>query len=166
MRRFLGALFGQEPAQCRLALLPLRVGERAGGMFVVLASIGGGDDDTLVSGAPVAVSISELARRIGSSCTHVIKLLGDAAADRSSGNGMVLLPRFSEAVHEFFAGGYLFLAQCAKAIREGPVGAPERGARPAPQVRSRHIPAQDVWLTQRRAPAACRGNGRPLGLVG
>ena len=96
-------------------------------MFVVLALIGAADDDALVSGAPVAVSISELARRIGSSRTHVIKLLGDACADgfvdRSSGNGMVL-PRLSEAVHEFFAAGYLFLAHCAKAIREGQVGAP------------------------------------------
>jgi hypothetical protein len=93
VRRFL--------AQCRLALLPLRVGERAGGMFVVLALIGAADDDALVSGAPVAVSISELARRIGSSRTHVIMLLNDAAADglvdRSSGNGIVLLPRLSEA---------------------------------------------------------------------
>jgi CRP-like cAMP-binding protein len=94
-------LLAQELAQCRLALLPLRVGERAGGMFVVLALIGAADDDALVSGAPVAVSISELARRIGSSRTHVIMLLNDAAADglvdRSSGNGIVLLPRLSEA---------------------------------------------------------------------
>ena len=97
-------------------------------MFVVLALIGAADDDALVSGAPVAVSISELARRIGSSRTHVIMLLNDAAADglvdRSSGNGIVLLPRLSEAVHEFFAIGYLFLAHCAKAIREGHVVAP------------------------------------------
>jgi hypothetical protein len=103
-------------------------GERAGGMFVVLALIGAADDDALVSGAPVAVSSSELARRIGSSRTHVIKLLNDAAADglvdRSSGNGIVLLPRLSEAVHEFFAIGYLFLAHCAKAIREGQEAAP------------------------------------------
>ena len=64
----------------------------------------------------------------GSSRTHVIKLLNDATADglvdRSSGNGIVLLPRLSEAVHEFFAIGYVFLAHCAKAIREGHVAAP------------------------------------------
>jgi hypothetical protein len=90
--------------------------------------LGAADDDALVSGAPAAVSISELARRIGSSRTHVIKLLNDTAADglvdRSSGDGIVLLPRLSDAVHEFFAIGYLFLAHCAKAIREGDVGAP------------------------------------------
>jgi L-asparaginase/Glu-tRNA(Gln) amidotransferase subunit D len=93
--------------------------------------LGAADDDALVSGAPVDISISELARRIGSSRTHVIKLLNDAAADglvvRSSGNGIVLQPRLSEAVHEFFAIGYLFLAHCAKATREGHVGRPERG---------------------------------------
>jgi hypothetical protein len=81
--------------------------------------------------APELGSISELARRIGSSRTHVIKLLNDAAADgpvdRPSGNGIVLLPWLSEAVHEFFAIGYLFLAHCAKAIREGPLRAAERG---------------------------------------
>jgi hypothetical protein len=69
-------------------------------------------------------------RRAGCDVVHLdfIKLLNDAAADglvdRSSGNGIVLLPRLSEAVHEFFAIGYLFLAHCAKAIREGHVGAP------------------------------------------
>jgi hypothetical protein len=97
-------------------------GERSGGMFVVLTLIAAADDDVMASAAPVAVSISELARRIGSSRTHVIKLLNDAAADglvdRSRGNGIVLLPRLSEAVHEFFAVGYLFLAHCAKTIRE------------------------------------------------
>jgi DNA-binding GntR family transcriptional regulator len=84
------------------------------------------------SAAQVAVSISELARRIGSSRTHVIKLLNDAAAaglvDRSSGNGVMLLPRLSEAVHEFFAIGYLFLTHCAKTIRERH----ETAVRPAP----------------------------------
>jgi hypothetical protein len=81
--------------------------------------------------APELGSISELARRIGSSRTHVIKLLNDAAADgpvdRPSGNGIVLLPWLSEAVHEFFAIGYLFLAHCAEAIREGMRGRPDRG---------------------------------------
>jgi hypothetical protein len=144
--------------------------ERAGGMFVVLALIGAADADAMARGAPVAVSISELARRIGSSRTHVIKLLNDAAADgpvdRPSGNGIVLLPWLSEAVHEFFAIGYLFLAHCAKAIREGHLGPLSVGGWPAPRDHSRYIPAQDVWRTQRSAPAACRGNGRPLGLVG
>ncbi|KAB2941977.1 MAG: hypothetical protein K8F92_18775 [Hyphomicrobium sp.] len=103
-------------------------GERSGGMFIVLALIAAADEDAIVRGAPVSVSISELARRIGASRTHVIKLINDAAAEglleRAGAQGIILKPRLSDAVHDFFAIGFLFLAHCAEAIRAAAQEAP------------------------------------------
>lgn len=103
-------------------------GERSGGMFVVLALIAAADEDAIVRGAPVSVSISELARRIGASRTHVIKLINDAAAEgllqRSGAHGITLKPRLSDAVYDFFAIGFLFLAHCAAAVRAAVPEAP------------------------------------------
>lgn len=95
--------------------------ERSGGMFVLLALLAaeeaGGARDV-----PIKVSVSQLARRIGTSRTHVIKLLNDAAAAgqlaRPEASGVVLHAGLREAVHDFMALGYLFLVHCAQRVRE------------------------------------------------
>lgn len=98
--------------------------ERSGGMFVLLALLaaeeGEGADEV-----PIKVSVSHLARRIGSSRTHVIKLLNDAAAagllSRPDASGVVLHTPLRKAFHDFIAVGYLFLVHCATRAR-GPGG--------------------------------------------
>lgn len=98
-------------------------GERTGGMFVVLALMAAAEQGAMLQRRHAPVSISALARRIGASRTHVIKLLNDAAAEglveRPTTNGIVLLPRLTEAAYDFFAVGFLSLAHCAKCVREG-----------------------------------------------
>lgn len=97
-------------------------GERTGGMFVVLSLLAAGDDEADRRGDPVAVSITELARRIGTSRTHILRLLSDAAAagllERDGANGIVVLPALREAAYDFFALVLLFLTHCANVARE------------------------------------------------
>jgi hypothetical protein len=97
-------------------------GERTGGIFVVLALMAAAEPGAMLQRRYAPVSISALARRICTSRTHVIKLLNDAAAEglveRPTTNGIVLLPRLTEAAHDFFAVGFLFLAHCAKCLHE------------------------------------------------
>lgn len=103
---------------------PLRLfGERTGGMFAVLTLIAAADEAAIRDGAPISISVSELARRTGTSRPHVIKLVNDAVAQgllRRDGQEIVLLPRLTDAVYDFFAIGYLFLAHCAEGARGEP----------------------------------------------
>jgi len=93
-------------------------GERTGGIFVVLALLAAADDAALRGKRPVETSVSELARRTGTSRAHIIKLLGDAAGegfiDRLENRDIVLQPRLVSAAHDFLAVGYLFLNYAAK----------------------------------------------------
>jgi hypothetical protein len=96
--------------------------ERSGGMFVVLTLLAAeGDGETAAGAPPVPVSVSHLARRIGTSRTHVIKLLGDAAAagllSRCDGGGVVLQPRLRKAMYDFMGLAILLLVHCAKRVR-------------------------------------------------
>jgi len=93
-------------------------GERTGGIFVVLALLAAADDRALCGERPVGTSVSDLARRTGTSRAHIIKLLGDAAAegfiDRPANRDILLQPRLVGAAHDFLAVGYLFLNYAAK----------------------------------------------------
>jgi hypothetical protein len=95
--------------------------ERSGGMFVLLALLAA-EKSGAARDVPINVSVSHLARRIGTSRTHVIKLLNDAAAAgllaRPEASGVVLHPGLREAIHDFMALGYLFLVYCAHRVRE------------------------------------------------
>jgi len=93
-------------------------GERTGGMFVVMALLAAADDAALRGEKPVETSVSDLARRVGASRAHIIKLLGDAAAEglieRPTNRDILLRPSFVVSAHDFIAVGYLFLNHAAK----------------------------------------------------
>ena len=93
-------------------------GERTGGIFVVLALLAAADSAALRGEKPVETSVSDLARRTGTSRAHIIKLLGDAAAegfiDRRENREIILQPRLVNTAHDFLAVGYLFLNYAAK----------------------------------------------------
>ena len=93
-------------------------GERTGGIFVVLALLAAADEAALGGKKPVETSVSDLARRTGTSRAHIIKLLGDAAAegfiDRPASRDIILQPCLVSAAHDFLAVGYLFLNHAAK----------------------------------------------------
>ncbi len=90
---------------------------RQGGMFVVVSLLAEADGEALAGTQAVRISVSELARRTGTSRTHIIKLLNDAAAEglleRPAQSEVRLTPRFVDAAHDFFAQGYLLLDHCA-----------------------------------------------------
>lgn len=95
--------------------------ERNGGMFVVLALLAAADDAAIRDQKSIPVSVSFLARRIGSSRAHVIKLLRDAEdqglIERPSPGTIVLLPRLVRSSYDFFAVTFLFLSHAAKVAR-------------------------------------------------
>jgi hypothetical protein len=93
-------------------------GERNGGMFVVLMLLAAADYDAIRNQSPIPISVSFLARRIGSSRAHVIKLLRDAEEqgliERPSPGTIVLLPRLVRESYDFFSITFLFLCRAAK----------------------------------------------------
>jgi len=93
---------------------------RQGGMFVVISLLVEAGDEALAGRQAVKISVSELARRTGTSRTHVIKLLNDAVAEglleRPAQSEVLLLPRFVDTAHDFFAQGYLLLDHCAAQV--------------------------------------------------
>ena len=102
--------------------------DRNGGMlalFVVLAASNEGD---LSSQSPIGISISGLARSIGSSRAHIVKLLKDAECEglieRPRLGSIVLMPRLVHDLYEFCALNYLLLTHLGKIVLDhgGTVG--------------------------------------------
>ncbi len=108
-------------------------GRNAG--FVILLSLvaAGEEDDTVPPMRPVAVSVSELARRFAVSRAQVVRLMRDAA-DRGlierSGTPLApritILPPLAQAVRHFFATLFLLLAHCGVTAMAEIDGRPSR----------------------------------------
>lgn len=95
--------------------------ERNAGLMVALSLIlAGKPDDTFPPAKPVRISISALSRRFSVSRPHVMNLLRDAEQDGfirrdgQQGEEIVVLPRLADAVQNFFAAVFLFLAKSAR----------------------------------------------------
>lgn len=99
------------------ALYPLA--ERNAGLMILFSLFLASDAmPRMTSPAPAAISIAALARRFGVSRPHVLKLLRDAEAlgfvARGGANGEQILvqPALAEAIQDFIATVFLFLARC------------------------------------------------------
>lgn len=105
------------------ALYPLA--ERNAGIVILFSLFLASEADAgMTSARPAAVSIAALARRFGVSRPHVLKLLRDAEAlgfvVRGGANGEQILvqPALADAILDFIATVFLFLAQCVRTALE------------------------------------------------
>jgi hypothetical protein len=104
--------------------------ERNAGMLVLfslLVSMPG--SDSLLPGAPVQVSVSGLARRFAVSRVHVLKLLRDAEVEgfiarAGSSQEIAFTPRLVEAVRDFLATMFLYVARSVRMARTEMASAP------------------------------------------
>lgn len=96
--------------------------ERNGGLFVLFSLLAADRADGLDRDTAVRVSISGLARSIGSSRAHVLKLLKDAESEgllkRSRIGTVNIEPPLLQELHEFFALNYLMLTHFANITRD------------------------------------------------
>ena len=110
--------------------------DRNGGMFVIFAMLAAANEGDLVHQTPIGISISGLARSVGSSRAHIIKLLKDAECEglveRPSLGSIVLMPPLVHDLYEFFALNYLLLTHLGKIARDhgGAAGRSSAGAYP------------------------------------
>jgi CRP-like cAMP-binding protein len=107
--------------------------ERNAGLMILSSlALAGRDDDTMPPARPVALSISELARRFAVSRPHVLRLLREAAAQDLLVRGatVTFTPRLAEAFRQGVALLFLFFAHCARAaLAETAAAHPPNGAR-------------------------------------
>ena len=96
-------------------------GERNAGMLILMNLVASGAaDDAVPPRRPTPISIAALARRYAVSRPHVLKLIRDASEQGfferiGPDNSMVLFkPRLAEALENFFATVYLFMATCMR----------------------------------------------------
>jgi hypothetical protein len=96
-------------------------GERNAGILILMNLVASGAaDDTVPPGRPTPISIAALARRYAVSRPHVLKLIRDAGEEGfieriGPDNSKVLFkPRLAEALENFFATVYLFMAACMR----------------------------------------------------
>lgn len=96
--------------------------ERNGGMFILFSLLAADPADELDCDPAARVSISGLARSIGSSRAHVLKLLKDAESERllkrSRIGSINLEPLLLQELYEFFALNYLMLTHFANIARD------------------------------------------------
>lgn len=92
--------------------------DRNGGLMVLFSILASHEVDDLDSEPAMPISISQLARSIGSSRAHVLKLLKDAeregALQRLRDGRIVLMAPLVDDLRQFFALNYLFLTHFAK----------------------------------------------------
>ena len=97
--------------------------------MVLFSCLAAGNEKDLGPQYAASVSISQLARSINASRTHVGKLLKEAESEglirRPNGGGIVLMPYLVDNLHEFFALNYLILTHFAKTTRDHLGAAPE-----------------------------------------
>lgn len=129
IRRFLAAMCERILSGFRLVYDtdPLRLFARHKIGMIMLASLtcAGAADDTVPPSRPIALSVSELARRFSVSRAHVLKLLHDSETEgfltRSGrdGNHIVMTSSLADGLQEFWARTYVYFAVCARdALRE------------------------------------------------
>jgi hypothetical protein len=98
--------------------LRIFVDRNAGAMILCSMMLSGETDDAYPPTAPVTVSSSALSRRFGVSRAHVRRLLQDAESqgllERLDGDRIRLLPRLAQALSDFMAANFLFVADCAQ----------------------------------------------------
>ena len=92
--------------------------ERNGGLFVLFSLLATEEANEPGRSTAIPVSISRLARSIGSSRAHVVTLLKDAESEglleRQRVAGILLKPPLVDDLREFFAMNYLLLTHFAK----------------------------------------------------
>jgi hypothetical protein len=97
--------------------------ERNAGMLVLFSLlVSRPAAESLLPGAPVQLSVSGLARRFHVSRVHVLKLLRDAEAEglivrAGSSQEIAFTPRLVEAVRDFFATMFLYVARSVRMAR-------------------------------------------------
>ncbi len=96
-------------------------GERNAGMLILMNLVASGAaGDTVPPRRPAPISIAALARRYAVSRPHVLKLIRDAGEQGfieriGPDNSRVLFkPQLAEALENFFATVYLFMADCMR----------------------------------------------------
>jgi hypothetical protein len=100
-------------------LFPLA--ERNAGIIILMSLLlAREEDDTMPPVRPVAISISALAHHCGVSRPHILKLLRDAKASGfidiigAESQRIVILPRLAEALLNFIATTFVFVAYCVR----------------------------------------------------
>jgi DNA-binding MarR family transcriptional regulator len=98
-----------------------QLADRNAGMVILMSLLLAREPgDTMPPQRPVAISISELARRFGVSRPHVLKLLRDADADGfiridpAESQRIQVLPPLAEAMFNFIATVQLIIAYCIR----------------------------------------------------
>ena len=104
------------------ALYPLA--ERNAGMMILFSLyLAATDEDGTVARDPIAVSISDLSRRFTVSRPHVLGLLRDAERlgllTRRDDGRILVGPQLVNALDDFVAGVFRFLAGCVRAALNG-----------------------------------------------